>query len=262
MAEYFKTLIEATGLTVEQYQKKYAEDINQTLRLEHNRDVDPNGVIGPHTAAHIMQRKCGVDDTAAAEEARIPPACQSEYRIHIDWSGFNPATMGISREDARGLFLRAFDDWLRAIGIAFKLVEQAANAHCTIDFALLSGSTLAWSHLANNTCNRGQQQRYDIRRWTMHMLYLTILHELGHLLGLPHRSGMFVMNPSILTQLEGLTQQDIRDAIALGYPGGSPDPDPGPQPPAPRGNSAGGVLDVTIGGTTVQFWIVGAPKVG
>ncbi len=236
-----------TGLTVAQYQRMYFEDISPGIQCEHGRPLRIDGVIGPHTAAHISARKCSVPDQAVGlfgmiAEARIPPNCQGEYRIRIRWDDYpGSGTMGLDKEAFQKQFLRAMDDWYKAIGL--KMVESSENPHCVVDFASLAGSTLAWSHLANNSCGSGKQQRYDHRRWTEHLAYLTILHELGHLLGLPHRSGNYIMNPSILTRLEGLTERDVADAIRLGYPG-APDPGPDPEPePEPEPNDEYEILN-------------------
>jgi len=135
--------------------------------------------------------------------------------------------MGITKAQALEQFQRAFGVWWKAIGLKFVLTDDRRQAHCVIDWGALSGTVLAWSNLADNTCNKNQQQRYDIRGWTPHLLFLVILHELGHLLGLPHRPGNFLMNPGIITSLDGPTPTDISDAIALGYPGPPGDDQPG-----------------------------------
>ncbi len=192
----------------------------------HGLHVD--GWAGPKTLFQMQLPRCGRPDIERdkagllIEEAKWPNSC---LRVHlrIDWSGFNESSMGISRSDAERAFRKAVKDWNAAINIVLSLDD--GDAYTTIDFRNLGGSTLAWSHLANNNCG-SKQQRYDIRRWSFHLLYLTILHEIGHLIGLTHDSQRVIMYPSIITSLEGLTSRDIKRALGLGYkPGKEEEPD-------------------------------------
>jgi hypothetical protein len=49
-----------------------------------------------------------------------------------------------------------------------------AAAKCYVSWQGLGGSTLAWSHLADNSCSDDKKQRYDIRRWSKHQFYQTV----------------------------------------------------------------------------------------
>ncbi len=164
-------------------------------------------------------------------QASFPPSCRLSVGIYIDWRKFPDGRMGITRERFHQAFLRAIAEWNAHVGIRFYLEPDVEKALAYVDFANLAGTVLAWSHLADGTCRDDKQQRYDIRNWTPHLAFLTILHELGHLLGLVHKNGPYVMNPTILTGLNGLTTDDIRRARNLGY--GEPETPGPPEPPAP-----------------------------
>lgn len=192
-----------------------------------------------------------IDPVAGTQRAVAAiPECRSNYRIWVnadDWPG---SAMGLSWEAFASIFDRACADWNKVCGIRLVRTTDVTFAKCRVDFGGLRGSTLAWSSLANGTCAADKRQRYDIRQWNDHLLYLTILHELGHLIGLGHRSGHWVMNPSIITSLDGLVLKDIQRAVAL-YGGplndnGAPDPTTAPAPPMVRKR-----LVVTFGDDTL-----------
>lgn len=163
--------------------------------------------------------RCGCGDGRALLRlpASIPRRCRTPYGVFINWDTFRPQVAGLSREEVEEQFERAFAAWREVIDLRFEFA-RFTDAKVNVEFESLSGSTLAWSHLANNDCADDKQQRYDHRRWSSrHQLWLTICHEFGHLLGLPHRNGPYLMNPQILTDLEGITARDVADALSLGY---------------------------------------------
>lgn len=190
-------------------------------------------------------------DGRAQAEARFPDVCSRDITVFInagDWPG--DGVMGMTWGEWVATYMAALGEWQRAIGVTFRRVEREAEAVAVVDFDDLAGTTLAWSHLADGSCKRNKRQRYDHRRWTPQLLRLTVLHEVGHLLGLQHQNGPYIMNPSILTGLEGLTSTDVARARALGYgppAGDQPGPDPGDAPtPDPRPTPGPGPLPPSI----------------
>ena len=218
------------------YQETWAPDMVEDSKKHHGRPIVPNGELGPVTLGHMQGRSCGCPDFAEdgleIAEANWPSSCRHDIKIRLDLRRYSSSRMGLSSETFRQQYVRALNDWNKEVDLKLSLVPRADQARVYVTLDALSGSTLAWSHLANNSCGR-KEQRYDIRRWSAHMLYLTVLHEVGHLIGLPHRTGNFIMNPSIITSLRGLTTTDIQRARNLGY--GAPDrPDPDPDPTGPN----------------------------
>ena len=225
---------DAFGFTKHQSAEDYAEFWQDDI--EQIKSIQGDDSTARAVAEHLTHRVCSVPDVAAAggdiSEARFPDMCAKQLKIYVDWSGWNESQMNMRRNVAREEYDRALSDWVKTVDLKWEQTRSRSEAHCTVDFARLDGNTLAWSHLANNTCGKGFQQRYDIRRWTRHYFYLVALHELGHLLGLPHNRGNFIMNPYIVTQLDGLTNNDITRARDLGY--GAPETPPKPEPPSPN----------------------------
>ena len=194
-------------------------------------------VMGPDDDLAGCGCDCGqVRENEGSEAARFPDPCRRRILIYADpnvWAGEH--RMGMDFGTFVQNIQRAADDWAAVCGLRFVISTNRADlepAHVYLKPSHEFGqNVLADSHLADGSCGDHFRQRYDIRRWTVHLLYLTALHELGHLLGLRHKNGPFVMNPTILTRLQGLTQDDIKRAVALyGPPLEDPDPDPDPEP--------------------------------
>ncbi len=214
------------------YQMKYAADMKPMAFRWYDREIAVDGVAGPVTVGHLDRRRCMVPDFATdgneVAEANWPEACRWELKIYFDHRGYRES-LGLSQREFDRQYVAALDEWNRSIGINLQLTDNRNEAHTYVAWEVLRGSVLAWSNLANNSCSRGMEQRYDIRSWSAKLFRLVVLHEVGHLIGLPHKSGNYIMNPSIITSLNGLTPTDIRRAKNLGY-GDPKTPDPPPEP--------------------------------
>ncbi len=197
-------------------------------------------IMAEDVVGHLESRCCMVPDQLVVAESNIPQTCRFEYGIFIDRDEFSERSFGMPLDTFEATFARACDHWNERIGINLHLTRDFAAAKCVVGFQSLGGSTLAWSHIANNSCADDKSQKYDQpRNWTVQQLFLTIIHELGHLLGLGHASSG-IMKPIIDGSLSGTTDYDISRARDLGYgppqPSVPPTPDPptpDPEPPAP-----------------------------
>jgi len=236
----------ASGLVdLDAYAAHWADDVDYILKgWGHGSLAD----VREAAAHHLSNRCCNAPDIAGAGgilESRWPKKCSDELLIFVAWSRWDSDDMSMGIKYAREQFQRAMDDWMRVVDLTWSMTSNEREAHCKVGFAQQKGSTLAWSHLANGSCSLNARQEYDLRRWTPHYFYLVVLHELGHLLGLPHLPGRHVLNPSIISSLEGLTDRDIAEGQRL-YGKAKRKPDPvDPRKPTPH--------QVEIPGTVV--WV-------
>jgi hypothetical protein len=223
-------LVTLGWITEEQAEKATEEEFHAVCHeyceffgLEHGAHDRLKGV-----ADHIHSRHCMVPDNLGMEEANWPTTCRQDLGLYWDWAGFRASTVGFSEQEAKDIVDEALNHWNSKVGLRLYRSTDFPSAVCSVKWVGLGGSTLAWSNFPDNSCEDDKRQRYDAnRRWSKHQLYQTIIHECGHLVGLPHRRGNFVMNPTIITSLNGLTDRDVRDAMALGYG------DPFDLPPTP-----------------------------
>lgn len=224
-----------------EYQAFWQLDLDEASLRIHGRKAMADGDLGPATNKVILDRRCDVPDRAMSADgeplfANIPSACRGGYDYYMDWSGYREAQMGLSLAEAKKALIEAFLRWSEIIDLTYRLTEDKSAAKCTADWEPLAGTTLAYSNLANNTCNRGMTQRYDVRKWDFMLLLKTMKHELGHLAGSNHLSGKNIMNPSIRDDVDDFSEYEIGHFRSLGYAAGKPRPTDPTDPTDPTPN--------------------------
>ena len=153
-------------------------------------DLKPDGIVGPITSSYLMAPRCGVPDFAGGpEKAQWPTSCQ-DVTVSYD---FDQIDSGIAEQ----AWLQALIKWNEVCGINLNLTDQRGQIWATD--GPLPGSTLAWSFLANDSCNASLEQRYDTTiSYTVGFLAKIILHEVGHALGLQYSNRRAdILYPSI-----------------------------------------------------------------
>jgi len=71
-----------------------------------------------------------------------------------------------------------------------------AMIHATL--GRMNSGTLAWSFLPNGGCNEDMEQQYNRAvNWTWKTMLDTIIHELGHAIGLSHGPSGSIMQPFV-----------------------------------------------------------------
>jgi len=147
-----------------------------------------------------------------------------------------PGALGpIAGEIVDRCLVRALEQWEGACALRFEVVEAARGANIVLHFGAIDGpgQTLAQSYLpCGATATTLLAQQYDpAEAWTEEMLYLCMIHELGHAIGLGHSPNpASIMYPTLHLIHSGLGEGDAAAAAAL-YPGAAP-PVPTPAPPA------------------------------
>lgn len=157
--------------------------------------LKPDGIPGPVTTTSMVQPRCGRPDY---EEAR-PPEESSWPRRCMDVTCSYKLALNLGDDVIQSAWNKALTMWNQVCGINLRLSEDFDSASIWATSGPLSGSTLAWSYLPNGNCRERLEQRYDSeQRWGHDYLAKTILHEIGHAIGLSHsRSKADIMYPSI-----------------------------------------------------------------
>lgn len=184
------------------------------------------GEFGSEVRAHIESRHCLVPDHANRQEAIFPTSCRriGHYIAWNSWPGADE--MGLTKDEfLQGLRL-GWKYHNEAIDVYHYYEPDHTKARVRIRFERLSGSTVAWSYLADGKCGWNYEQRYDIRDWRtfdrnnpIRGLGQVVCHEDGHLVGLGHDSSSCscVMSPWINLAITGWTQRDLDRLYRAGY---------------------------------------------
>ena len=228
----------AVKTALQSYQEWFADDLDQLCMMVHHRDAVIDGEIGPATRLLMNLPRCAVPDYPIEEAAsrNWPKDCRGNITTN-----YKMTLKGLSQQDIRDLITESHNQWNRAIDVRMRLDQEAgSNVKIYTQAEDLSGSTLAWSHLARGSCSSRLSQRFDLRRnWSGNMFITVKTHEDGHALGANHvKDSSATMYPSINKAARGRrgypNKTDLQEMDRIGYKvSGAPTPDPGDPDPRP-----------------------------
>lgn len=204
----------------------YVQQLGHASLAEYQKwfGLRDDGIIGPVTSSLLCEPRCGVPDFAGPETAQWPRSCMT-VPVSYDFDRIN----SVIAEQAWKL---ATDKWTEVCGVVLELVDDNGKIWATD--GPLPGPTLAWSFLANDSCNARLEQRYDTTiSYTVEFLLKIIFHELGHALGLGHTNNRAdIMFPSIGSQPWSV-YPSLNDVARVVQRYGEPTEPPAPPPDKP-----------------------------
>lgn len=212
------------------YQRFFFSELSDKKLLLEGRQIVVDGVYGAATEALLRTERCAFHDQP--QEANWPRACREQLKFALLFERLAPLTS----TQTKLAFTEALRSWSDRLKVDFLLDDAAGrSAHIWADKGRLSGTTLAWSYLAQDTCATSLEQRYNTAvNWAVRYLQAVAAHELGHAIGYPHTNERgALMYPYARAEIYLPTEIDIRNGVRLGYERRDeplPDPEPEPDP--------------------------------
>lgn len=177
-----------------------------------------DGDIGPDTIRSFMApRLCSHPDRMAMHEQSKWPETELRYCFVKPWQN---ADMGM----VCGAFAWAWDQLATACGVKGELVTNRGEAHILIDEGPIdrAGGMLAFSEMADGTMVPKTMKFDSLETWSFgesppqyHLdLGRVCLHELGHVLGVPHLDVGALMAPTYSMTIRTPQEPDVKELQA------------------------------------------------
>ncbi|KAK0395894.1 hypothetical protein QR680_001476 [Steinernema hermaphroditum] len=197
------------------------EDIQYSLlKFQSFMGIPKTGNVDDAVRAKMLEKRCGRADEISFKDRE--PIWQKSV---LTWS-ISSFPKQLTESEIREQIHRAFSAWEKALPINFLEISRERNANIVISFEErkpkeshdITGISAAETHGARILLWNDQQWSYRNKNSTLGVtnLYHTLLHEIGHVLGMEHSQNPdSIMYPTFTSEKKDIDQEDVDNVRKL-----------------------------------------------
>lgn len=250
-ADDIKTRLSMLGYRVGHDSSLEDRDVRFAVRsFQARHDLRMTETLDDITVGRLFTPRCGLPDAIRDPESAACKWPMLDVTASHKLAPLNP----LATEREHAIYLQALAAWNAVCGIRLKFVDQFPKTNIYTEVAPTGAGVLAWSYLP---C--GASQSTSLRQWfnpstnwSESLLLNTLIHELGHAIGLDHGPTGSIMQPYADGRITKPQAWDIDQVVSrYGRPAPQPPKDEPPvnnPPTTPNPDDPVGTIRIDVPG--------------